>query len=168
MMANWTKAKIADLLRSNDRAVERAMIVLYDRQTTDEKQVSDTRHTNQRGFSCFHAKTGSYYGRWCKSGKRLTGQYLEKARKIALRYTQQLADEANAKTIAKPSLRLQDEWSSHNPNVKETVEKLAAAKFEKDVQMYMRATNEPRDNAERVIRNIMAGKCPDGCCGGDA
>jgi hypothetical protein len=74
MMANWNKAKIADLLRRNDRAVERAMVVLYDRQTSDEKAVSDTRHTNQRGFSCFHAKSGSYYARWCIKGNRLTDE----------------------------------------------------------------------------------------------
>ncbi len=100
---NWTKAKIEQLLRTNDKAVDRAMTVLYDRQTRDEQATSDTRHTNQRGFSACHAKRGSYFGRWVKSDKRLTGHHLAKAREIALHYTQQLADEANAKAV-KPAV----------------------------------------------------------------
>lgn len=98
MMTNkWNKATIAALLKTSDKAVNRAMIVIYDRQTQDEKAVADTRHSNKRGFSAAHAKKGSYYGRWCKSGRALTAHHLVKAREIALHYAQQLADEANAK-----------------------------------------------------------------------
>lgn len=31
----------------------------------------------------------------------------------------------------------------------------------------MRQTRESRNNTERVVRNVIAGKCPDGCCGGE-
>lgn len=94
-MPTWTKDAIRHLLATNDRAVCKAMIVLYDRQTITERQTDSTNEDNSRGFSAFHAKTGSYYGRWCKSGRALTGHHLAKARKMALRYAQQLADQAN-------------------------------------------------------------------------
>lgn len=94
----WTKERIARLLNTNDLAVDRALSVLYDRQTQDEKGTSTTKHSNGRGFKSNHAVRGSYYGRWVQSGKRLTGGHLVKARHIALQYTGQLADEANAKS----------------------------------------------------------------------
>jgi hypothetical protein len=97
----WNKAKIESLLRMSDKAVDRAIIALYDRQTRDEQMVSDTKHTNKIGFSAAHAKLGSYYGRWCKSGRSLSGRHLDKAREMVLHYTQQLADEANANEARK-------------------------------------------------------------------
>lgn len=95
----WNKERIAKLLNENDKAVERAIIAIYDRQTQDEKATSDTRHNNGRGFRANHASKGSYYARWCLGGRRLTGHHLANARKIALHYTQQLADVANAKAV---------------------------------------------------------------------
>lgn len=91
------RAKIAELLRTSDKAVERAMVVLYERQTTDEKASSDTKHDNQRGFSAFHAPSGSYYARLVLSGRRLYGKSLAKARRFSLRYTRQLLDAADQK-----------------------------------------------------------------------
>ena len=92
-----TKDFIANLLRTNDAAVERAMVVLYERQTQDERSTSTTRHHNQRGFSSAHASKGSYYARWVRSGRRLTGHHLDRARKIALHYTSQLLEAARDK-----------------------------------------------------------------------
>ena len=96
-----TKESIAHLLRTNDLAVERAMVVLYERQTHDERASSTTSHDNKRGFTCAHASKGSYYARWVKSGRHLTGYHLERARKIALHYTGQLLDAARQKTVQK-------------------------------------------------------------------
>lgn len=93
----WNKAKIEALLLKSDKAVNRAIVVLYNRQTRDERAVSDTKHTNKIGFSAAHARRGSYYGRWCSSGRTLSGRHLVKARELVLHYTQQLADEANAR-----------------------------------------------------------------------
>lgn len=92
----WNRARIRQILKMNDKAVERAMVALYDRQTRDEKATSDTKHNNNVGFSGAHAKKGSYYARWVLSGRKLDGYHLEKARGIALRYTRQLAEIANA------------------------------------------------------------------------
>lgn len=96
----WNEAKIEILLHANDRAVERAMVAIYDRQTLDEKATSDTKHRNGRGFRANHASKGSYYARWVLGGRRLTGHHLENARKIALHYVRQLTEIANAKENA--------------------------------------------------------------------
>jgi len=151
----WNKAKIKSLLERSDKAVCRAMEVLYDRQTLDEKQTSETRHSNRMGFRAGgHAVSGSYFGRWVKSGRKLTGRHLEKARSIALHYTQQLADVANAKDTAakasKPKPTMPDSMSS--------------------LELLLRTQREPGDESEwekRAARNIAEGRCADGCCGGD-
>ena len=91
----WTKDQIQHLLNTNDRAVEKAIVAIYNRQTLDEKQASDTRHTNHRGFRSNHANKGSYYARWVNSGKHLSGHHLMNARKIAMQYHRQLCEIAN-------------------------------------------------------------------------
>jgi hypothetical protein len=102
MMLN--KNSIANILRTRDEAVDRAMVVLYQRQTQDERIASDTRHSNQRGFSAAHAKLGSYYARWVLKGRRLTGRHLVRAREIALHYTGQLLEAAQQKASQRASL----------------------------------------------------------------
>lgn len=96
-MTELSRNSIKRLLETDNRAVERAMIVLYDRQTADEKQTSDTRHTNRRGFSSAHASKGSYYARWVLGGRHLTGRHLDNARKIACHYTAQLLSASQEK-----------------------------------------------------------------------
>jgi hypothetical protein len=93
----YTREEIDHILTSNPRAVGRAMIVLFRRQTSDEQRSSNTRHQNGRGFSAYAARSGSYYARWVISGRRLTGRHLAKARSIALKHSRQLVEEANEK-----------------------------------------------------------------------
>lgn len=92
---SYSNDQIKALIARSDRAVERALVAIYDRQTQDEKRVSDTRHFNKIGFSAAHAKKGSYYARWVNSGRNLTGYHLDRARSIAMHYARQLAEIAN-------------------------------------------------------------------------
>jgi hypothetical protein len=89
-----TKDRIVALLNTNPLAVERAIIAIYNRQTQDEKQASDTKHTNGRGFRSNHATRGSYYARWILGGRHLTGHHLDLARSIAVQYHRQLIEVA--------------------------------------------------------------------------
>lgn len=93
----WTKERIINLLNTNDIAVERAIVAIYNRQTLDEKNVRATRHDNSMGFRANHAYRGSYYAEWIRSGRHLTGDHIRKARKIVLHYHRQLLEIANAK-----------------------------------------------------------------------
>ena len=121
-MNDFTREQIDAILRNNDAAVERAMIVLFERQTEDEQRVANTRHDNNRGFNCTDARAGTRFARWlqgmddsnrrrfpvkslrhpkasrvfhrhCKNGESV----LDRARRIALRHSRQLVEEANNK-----------------------------------------------------------------------
>lgn len=79
-------AKVRTALDTNTRAVEHAIKVLFDRQTSAEKDRSTTLEDNNLGVKHCHARRIVYYGRWLASGRHLTGNHLEFARKIAHGY----------------------------------------------------------------------------------
>lgn len=91
----WTEVEIVALINSNDRAVEKAMVAIYNRQTVDEKVEKTTKHNNTVGFSAPDAGKGTYYAKWVLSGYKLTGKHLAKARELAVKYRRQLTKEAN-------------------------------------------------------------------------
>ena len=91
----WTRTEIEALINTNDRAVERAMVAIWERQTRDEQATETTRHHNGIGFSGWTAKSGTYFANWVRSGRSLTGKHLAKARKIALHHAGQLTRIAN-------------------------------------------------------------------------
>lgn len=95
------KTAIIALLARNDRAVEAAMVALYQRQTEDEQTTSATRHSNGRGFNYNHAERGTYYAKWVLSGRHLTGHHLDSARRMATFYARQLGEIAEGKARAK-------------------------------------------------------------------
>ena len=89
---------IRHLLASNDRAVERAILAIYQRQTSDEQAIAHTRHLNHRGFTAGDAHWGTRYAQWLESsGRHLAGQHLDRARLMSFRYVRQLLDVATAK-----------------------------------------------------------------------
>lgn len=91
----WTRDEINALLNRSDAAVERAIVVLFKRQTADEQSSENTKYQNSVGFSSAHAHTGTYLAKWILSGKHLNGRFLERARHIALLHSRQLVEEAN-------------------------------------------------------------------------
>ena len=50
----WTKERIVTLLESNPRAVERAVLAIYARQTLEEQHSETTKENNGRGFRHNH------------------------------------------------------------------------------------------------------------------
>ena len=97
------KAEIVELLMTNDRAVSRALVVLNNRQTSDERQSETTRHQNKRGFSAAHAKRGTSMANWFSRTGFLTPKQIAWWRasargtpRIAM-YAEQLLEEAVAK-----------------------------------------------------------------------
>lgn len=101
----WTKTEILALLDTNPIFVERALIKLYNRQTSDEKATQDTKHTNNRGFNGGDAKLMSKFAQWVLNGKAKgipEGKLLsEKQRALTVKrikkYAGQLVEEANTK-----------------------------------------------------------------------
>jgi len=83
---NRLVASVVDALSTNTAAVERAIAILFSRQTESEKHSQQTLVDNGLGVRHNHARKVTYYGRWLASGRRLSGYHLELARKIALTY----------------------------------------------------------------------------------
>ena len=100
-MKTYTKEEIKTLLSKSNKAVERGILAIYGKQTVVEQVTESTLYGNGIGFSAFDANRGSYYAEWIKKGRHLTGEHIEKGRKIITKYSKQLADIANKKQIEK-------------------------------------------------------------------
>lgn len=85
---------ISKLLSTDNKAVERAIVCIFNRQTLDEQLTKTTRHKNNRGFSSSDARKGTYMAKWIISGKHFSGQWLIDARKMSFKYIGQLVEEA--------------------------------------------------------------------------
>lgn len=90
------KAKLA----TNQKWVERAIVVLYEHQTADEQQQDSTIEANGVGFNAFDAPTLSYYAEWLLKGNHLTGKHLQKAFKAVPKYAKQILSIINTPTHA--------------------------------------------------------------------
>jgi hypothetical protein len=97
----WTEEQIVHLLRTNDRAVERAIVALYDRQMADEKASSRTKHDNTIGFRQNHAPRLSKYARLIRAGHHLYPMQLSFVRPWLVMYRCQLTEQANLNEAAK-------------------------------------------------------------------
>ena len=124
----WTRNDIDNLLRSNDKAVERAIVRLFELQNADEQRHGTTNVQNGRGFCSSDARAGTRFARWIQgmdnknvvryAPKSLNnpkarnifyrycapnGTVMDRARKIALKHSKQLVEIANEganKTVA--------------------------------------------------------------------
>ena len=91
----WTRQEIGALIIRNDRAVERAMVSLWEKQEEDERTDAVARHHNGKGFAHWSVGPGTYFANWVRSGRHLSGRHLAKARKIAMFHVGQLTRMAN-------------------------------------------------------------------------
>jgi L-alanine-DL-glutamate epimerase-like enolase superfamily enzyme len=119
-----TKESIQSLLDRNPAAVERALVVLFGHQTTDEKRDRDAKYWNQMGFDAFRAPACSMYAVWVeaglKKGKRLGSCIMNpahkaKALKYVRRYWRQLiaaAEARDARDAAEERAAIQEEGCS--------------------------------------------------------
>jgi len=71
-----TKEEIVNLLNTNPKACERALVVLFNRQTTDEQNTEDTLHHNNQGFCSYDAKAGTYFAKLVLRGLKLNEKAL--------------------------------------------------------------------------------------------
>ena len=95
----WTRTAIEELLKTNNRAVERGIVALWKHQTADEQHEQQTKLNNNVGFCSWAARSGTYYANWVNSGRSLTGKHLDKARKIVLHHAGQITEIANNNAV---------------------------------------------------------------------
>jgi len=72
-----TKDYIVELLRTSDKAVARALIVLNERQTVDEQVAEDTKYRNGRGFRPSHARMGTSMAKFYLRNKYLSEKQIK-------------------------------------------------------------------------------------------
>lgn len=75
-MAVVTKAQVTEMLRTNDRAVGRALLALNARQTLDEQRDKRTKHHNNMGFCSGHANKGTGMAQFYERNGYLTQNQL--------------------------------------------------------------------------------------------
>lgn len=75
------KATIVTLLETNDKAVMRALTVLNQRQTSDERASENTKHQNGRGFRPCHARMGTSMAKFYERTGYLTEKQIAYWRK---------------------------------------------------------------------------------------
>ena len=116
----WTRDEIDHLLKTNDIAVMRAIVRLFEMQTADEQMTADAKKQNSRGFNAADAKAGTRMARWLlgmndsnvrryppkdlrmplcnvilRAYRQNGGTVMDRARKIALKHSAQLVKIAN-------------------------------------------------------------------------
>lgn len=95
------KAYLKDLLKTNDKALLRAIVLIYDNQTPEEKNKGKSIENNCVGFSKIDAKEMGDIARKIKAGKALTKGELAKSRNKMQKYWKQLMIISKKKAEAK-------------------------------------------------------------------
>jgi hypothetical protein len=103
---NLTGTDIVNLLKTNDKAIARALVVLKNNQTADEQSDETTKHQNGKGFRPAHAKVGTSMAKFYEKNGYLTEKqigYWRKEGKQGMRisiYWKQLLSAAREKAKA--------------------------------------------------------------------
>ena len=87
---------LKDLLSHNDKAVLKAVEVIYDRQTDEEKYSGETKEENGIGFSKIDARELGDIAKKIKNGKPITKGEFAKARNKIKKYWKNVQSLDNA------------------------------------------------------------------------
>ena len=97
--------KIEDFVKeklSTDKAwAIRALEIIYDYQTSDEKAVRRTKHANSVGFSAADAKILSGFHSFYKKNKFLTDKQTYRLHKLMPKYWRQIIEVSDANKLLK-------------------------------------------------------------------
>lgn len=98
----YTKEFIKEKLTTDQRWIERAIIVIYNNQTSTEQVNKYTSEKNGIGFCSYDANYFSYLAKYLLSNKNnhLSGKHLEKAKKAIPKYWKQILVEIEYKNVA--------------------------------------------------------------------
>lgn len=99
-METWDRDSIRSLLMYNDKAVKKAVIAIYNRQTASEKQVDSAIVQNGEGFGAGDAVYLSKIARKFLAGADLPSWEFYKVRQRILKYAGQLVIVATDRNLA--------------------------------------------------------------------
>jgi hypothetical protein len=86
-----TKSQISARLDADEDFRNECLVILYNRQTSDEQDTKDTKYKNRRGFMSSHAVHGSRIAQAIMAGEALSDEDRGRVESIVCRYTKQLA-----------------------------------------------------------------------------
>ena len=86
----WDKESIKDLLDRNDKAVYKAILLLYSFQTDEEKYKGVTKTINGKGFNKFDVEILSSYAMQLRRGQELSVKQMYTARPKIKKYAGQI------------------------------------------------------------------------------
>ena len=92
----WTVEEVKVLLAESDKAVARAILAIYNRQTEDEKAIKETSESNGVGYNGVDANFMSSLAQFYQSKGFLTAGQVKYGRKAIMKYAGQLTTIANA------------------------------------------------------------------------
>lgn len=127
------EAYLKDLLKTNDKALLRAIVLVYDNQTLEEKDKGESIEDNCIGFSKIDAKEMGDIARKIKANKALTKGELAKSRNKMQKYWKQLMIISKKQAEAKLA---EEELAAQ----KEDAEKLE--RFRQDIETLRKCSEE--------------------------
>jgi hypothetical protein len=93
----FTKEVIKEKLSTDVRWMERGLVVLFNRQTEDEQDSSQTSHLNGMGFNGRDSQYLTYVSKYIISGGNLSGKHIEWVGKKLPKYWRQIQEEIELK-----------------------------------------------------------------------
>ena len=97
----YNKEVVKNLIKTDNRWTLRTLIILYNRQTTDEQQNQQTTHCNSRGFNGTDSVILSSFSVQVNRGRTLSEKQMNVCRKLLPKYWKQVIDEINIKNNSK-------------------------------------------------------------------
>jgi len=92
-MTDWNKERIQELIVTNDAAVKKALLVIFNNQTADERSAEATHDRNNIGFTGVDAKIMTSFAKQLIGRGFLSSKQLAIARRKLPKYWRQLKQE---------------------------------------------------------------------------
>ena len=144
---------LKDLLSHNDKAVLKAVEVIYDRQTDEEKYSGETKEENGIGFSKIDARELGDIAKKIKNGKPITRGEFAKARNKIKKYWKQLML-ISKQCLEERHVREQERLDAENDKEERELQE----QIKKEQEVFL-------ENAEKIRRCIEDGvSCDYGIC----
>lgn len=131
------EAYLKDLLKTNDKALFGAIVLIYDNQTPEEKDKGESIEDNCIGFSKIDAKEMGDIAKKIKANKALTKGELAKSRNKMQKYWKQLMIISKKQAEAK---KLQEQKELEAKLAEEDAEKLE--RFRHDIETLRKCSEE--------------------------
>lgn len=89
----WNKDDLQFSLQENDRFLLRSLVVIFERQTTDEQRARETRYQNSVGFTATDGRKLTKFAQLAKGKHKLLSHEMYEIRRRMPKYWNQLMHE---------------------------------------------------------------------------